>query len=231
MPAFQTSRASLLAMVLAGLFVSLGPVAARAELVVTVLSSSATVGGTGSFDVDLTNNSASTSYDVSGFSVELSVGGSSGVTFTGASVSTTANYLFGTLQSPPLTFNTFPTTDFVASDSSMTSPYVTEVDPGATFGLEHVTFSVSPGAALGPVTVSILGLNTTTDTYDIDGNILPTSVATGAITILSAIPEPSSLRLLATGLIVASFIPFARRRRPRNDSRGACPEIGPARTS
>ena len=59
MPDYPTSRASLFAMVLAGFLASFGPVAARGDFVVTVLSSSAPVGGTGSFDVNLTNNSAS----------------------------------------------------------------------------------------------------------------------------------------------------------------------------
>ena len=213
MSASRTTRVALLSMVLAAIVLALGPSEARADLVVTVLSSSAPVGGTGSFDVNLSNNGA-TSVDVSGFSVELSVPGGSGVSFTAVDVNTTATYLFGTLQTPPLTFDTFPTTDLTASDFSGTPPYVTTLQPNDTFGLEHVSYSVAPGTALGPVTVSILGLGTTTEILDIIGNpITPTDPTDGTITIMSAVPEPSTLWMLTSALIGVTFALGSRRHR------------------
>jgi hypothetical protein len=214
MPASRTTRASLFALALAALLLSCGPTAVRADLSVTVQSSSAPVGGVGSFDVDLGNIGGMTSYNVSGFSVELSVSAGSGVSFTDANVSTTtAPYIFGTLQTPPLVSMTFPfpNTDFIASDSSATAPFFTTLMPGETFGLEHVSYSVAPGAALGPVTVSLVGLGTTTQILDLNGNLLPFTPANGTITITTAVPEPSSLRLWSSALFVASMTMLARR--------------------
>ena len=83
--------------------------------------------------------------------------------------------------------------------------------PGETFGLEHVSYSVAPGAALGPVTVSLVGLGTTTQILDLNGNLLPFTPANGTITITTAVPEPSSLRLWSSALFVASMTMVARR--------------------
>ena len=211
MPASRTTRASLLALAWAVLLCH-GPTSARAGLVVTVVSSSALAGGVGSFDVNLSNIGGTTSYEVSGFSVELSVPAGSGITFTGANVSTALPYLFGTLQTPPLTFSTFPNTDFIAGDSSQTSPFYTTLSPGGgSFGLEHVSYAVAPGTALGPVTVSIVGLGSTTEILAIDGTPFPSSSVNGTITVTS-VPEPSSLFLLSAGLIAASLAVGRRRR-------------------
>jgi hypothetical protein len=146
---------------------------------------------------------------VSAFSLELSVDPASGVSFTGASVNTTSEpYLFTTLQSPPLTFGSFPTFDFTASDSDMNSPgYVTLSAAGiAIVGVENVTFAVAPGTAAGPIAVSIVsGFNTTV--LDINANPLPFTTSNGTITVgASAVPEPSTLiqgmTAAALGLIV-----------------------------
>jgi hypothetical protein len=117
-----------------------------------VENSSATPGGTGSFDVVLINTSGTG--QVSGFSVELSVAANSGVKFTGATGSTTAApYIFGTVQSSPLSFGPFPAPNFTTSDSDMTSPGSVTM----TLSLEHVSYSMATGAPLGPVTVSKRG--------------------------------------------------------------------------
>jgi len=213
MPASQTTRACLFALPVAALLLCCGPTPARAGLVVQVLSSSAPVGGTGSFDVDLSNIGGSTSYGVSGFSVELSVSTGSGVSFAGANVNTSAPYIFGTLQSPPLARSTFPSHDFIAADSSLTAPYFTTLNPGSTFGLEHVSYSVAPGTKLGPVGVSIMGLGTTTEMTDINASLFSTTSVNGTISIASGVPEPSSLLLLSSAVIMASMTVLARRRR------------------
>jgi hypothetical protein len=200
---------------LAALASSLYPRVASAGLVIEVENASAQAGGTGSFDVVLAATSGT--FDVSAFSVELSVAAGSGVTFTGASVdTTTAPYLFTTLQEPPLTFDSFPTNDFTASDSDMTSPgFVTlSGPPTTTFGVENVTFAVAPGTPAGPVAVSIV-IGNNTQILDLTGDILPTTAVNGTITIgASAVPEPSSLIMGLSSVGLISGVVVMKRRRP-----------------
>jgi PEP-CTERM motif len=201
---------------LAALLLAFGPAPARADLVLIVENSTAPVGGTGSFDVLLL--STLETFGVGGFSVELSVPAASGVTFTAVDTNTTAAlYLFGTLQSPPFSFSTFPTTDFIASDLDASAPGFVNVTPAGPFGLEHVTYSVTPGSAPGPVTVSIVGLSggaPTTLISDVGGGAIPFTPVNGTITI-TAVPEPSSLWLMSVALIGASLKTLARRGIPR----------------
>jgi hypothetical protein len=94
---------------------------ARAGLIVQALNSTANPGGTGAFDV-VVNDTGGT-FQVAGFSVELSVPGGSGVSFSDVTTDTlAATYLFGTVQSPPFTFDSFPTQDFSAGDFTVTPP-------------------------------------------------------------------------------------------------------------
>jgi hypothetical protein len=200
------------------LLIGFGPTPARAGLNLSVLNSTATAGGSGSFDVILANIGGSTSYQVGGFSVELSVASSSGVNFQAANVNTSNPYIFGTLQSPPLSFGPFPGQDFIASDSSMTSPFYTTLNVGGVYGLEHVTYSVAPGTPLGPIAVSIVGLGgiaPSTQIYDVNANPLPFTPNNGTINLVSPVPEPSSLFLTATAMIGGSLVWLARRRTGR----------------
>jgi hypothetical protein len=200
---------------LAALVLGVFPTPARAAPILQVQNSSALAGGAGSFDVVLTVTEGT--FQVSGFSVDLTVPSGSGVTFTGASINTTtAPYIFTTLQAPPLTFATFPTTDFTASDSSMTSPgYVTlSAPPSRTVGLEHVSYAVAPGTHAGPVTVSIVSGNKT-QLLDLNANTIPFTPTNGTIAIDTAVvPEPSSL---LTGIIAAACLVVLRRRRGKGD--------------
>src|SRR4051812_48866214 len=91
---------------------------ARADLIMQVDNATAAPGGTGAFDVVLkdTDPSNFSSYLIAGISVEVSVPGASGLSFTGVDTNTTAApYIFGSLQSPPFSFSTFPTNDVIAS--------------------------------------------------------------------------------------------------------------------
>ena len=173
---------------------------ARAALVIEALNSSAAPGGTGSFDVDLLDNGGT--FNVSAFSFGLSVAGASGLTFTGVNTATTsAPYLFGTLQFPPLTFSSFPTASFTASDSDATPPFFTTLTPGSTFGLGHVTYAVAPGTALGPIPISFVSNNT--NLSDVNANTVPASTQPGTVTVAvaPAVPEPGTLPLLGLGLL------------------------------
>jgi hypothetical protein len=206
---------SLTLAVLTALMLGVFPTPASAGLILQVENASAQAGGTGSFDVVIYSTSGS--FDVSGFQVELSVGGSSGVTFTDASVNTAAPYIFTSFQSsPPFALSSLPTTDLIVSDADMTSPGVVTVSssPAVTYGIEHVTFAVAAGTPDGPVTVSILaGTNGLTQIYDINGNPFPITAMNGTINVeSSAIPEPSSLLMGFVSFgVVGGAILFKRR--------------------
>jgi hypothetical protein len=97
-PLAALSIPSALAAMLLGL--SQGP--AEAGLVLQVQDTVASAQGLGSFDVVLVNTGGT--FQVSAFTVELSVASNSGVKSSGVTAGpTTAPYLFGTLQAPPLT--------------------------------------------------------------------------------------------------------------------------------
>jgi hypothetical protein len=179
--------------VLAAMLVGLPPGAAEAALVLQANSVTASAGGSGSFDLMLIDTGGT--FQVSGFSVELSVAPSSGIKFTGVTAgTTTATYIFGTLQAPPLSSALFPVTDFTASDSSMTAPgFVTLSTIGQMVGLEHVSFSVAAGTLAGPVALSIVG-GSNTQILDLNANLLPFSATNGTVTVSSsAVPEPPSI--------------------------------------
>jgi hypothetical protein len=210
MLASRRTLSSLFSLCLAALFLCCAPGLAQADIVVTVGSSSAPVGGTGSFDVNISNIGGTSPFQVSGFSVELMIAASSGITFSSADVNTTSPYIFGTLQTPPLTSNSFPNTDVIATDTSQTSPFFTTLNVGDQFGLVHVSYAVASNATTGPFTVSILGIGTTSQILDVSGNLIPFTPTNGTIT-LTAVPEPSSLLLLSTALIVGSLTSLTRR--------------------
>ena len=147
------------------------------------------------------------------------------MTFTGASVNTTtAPYLFTTLQSPPpFVLGLLPSNDLIVADGDLTAPGFVTVSssPAVTFGIEHVRFDVAAGTPAGAVTVSILtdpdGL---TQINDLTGDLLPFTARNGTITIgTSAVPEPSSLLM---GIIAATGLVFIKRLRiPRVPSSSA----------
>lgn len=195
-------------LLLAALVLGSFPLQAEAGVIIEVEHSTATAGGTGSFDLVLLNGGGAV--DVSGFSFELSVAAGSGVTFTGVDTNTSAPYLFGTLQQSPFTFNTFPTYDFTASDSVWTAPgYVTLSSPDVV-GLEHVSYQVAPGTPAGGVPVSIV-IGDNSQLLDANGNPIPfirendDIIVTASVT---PVPEPSSL---LAGLIGVALVIVARR--------------------
>jgi PEP-CTERM motif len=199
---------------LAVFMLSLMPPPAAAGLILQVENATAQAGGTGSFDVVLAATDGT--FQVSGFSVELSVAAGSGVTFTGASVdTTTAPYVFTVLQEPPFTFATFPTTDFTVSDSSMTSPgYVTLMGPPTvTVGIEHVTFAVGSGTPDGAAAISVVA-GDNTQILDVNADFLSFATTDGTITVSSiAVPEPSSAIMGFLGMVlVGGFVAMKRER-------------------
>jgi hypothetical protein len=105
--------------------------------------------------------------------------------------------LFGTLQSPPLTFDSFPTTDFTASDTDQTAPGFTTLNPGDVFGLAHVSYEVASGTSAGAVTVSLVPDGTSLS--DVTGSGIVFTPVGGSITINASTPEPSSLTMIGIG--------------------------------
>jgi hypothetical protein len=201
MPCFRSSSACIIALTLAVLWLGAAPTRAFAGLVLTVESSSAPVGGAGSFDVLLSDTGGS--FQIAGFSVELAVATSSGVEFTAANTNTTMDpYIFGTLQSPPFYFNTFPIQDFIASDFLLSLPGYVTLTAGEVVGLEHVTYSVAAGTAPGPVSVTIQNIGAGTSLADVNGGLISFTPTNGTITVTPAsVPEPSSIVAWALGIV------------------------------
>ena len=112
---------------------------------------------------------------------------------------------------PPVHFNTFPNTDFIASDSSFTRPFVTTLTHGQQFGLDHVTYSVASGTPLGPVTVSLQAAGTPRSRTSTAPR--PVHLVQRHASRYSAVPEPSSVCLLLT-VLIGAFLVVRGRGRP-----------------
>jgi PEP-CTERM motif len=135
---------------------------ARGDLIMQVLDSSATAGGTGSFDVILKETNGGTDA-VSSDSVELSVSSGEGISFTAVDTNTDAGsepYIYGSLQSPPFSTSSFPNTQFTASDADESVPFQTVLNDGDVYGLAHVSYSVAPGTSSEVVPVSLVSNGT-----------------------------------------------------------------------
>ena len=184
----------------------------RADLIIEVLPVTAAVGSSGSFDVLLYNNGVGgATYNVSGDDVSLSISGPAGVTITGATIATTTPYIYqesGTTQGggPFVTGST--STSFQASDSEFAGPnYYDPVAPGQTFGLAHVTYTVSASAVAGSMGMfSLAG----SDLSDVNGNPIHATLSDGTITLTAAVSTPPSLITCSLGL-VTGLIAWVRR--------------------
>ena len=181
----------------------LGSIAApaRADLIITVLDSSAAPGGTGTFDITLTNTGA-VDINIGTFSVEPTLSPTSGVHFTDVTTATTLPYIFAASSSvtasSPFSYDLFPNTDFTASDSSFSTLGYETIAAGATLGLAHVLYSVDAGTPLGTAPVRLNLTGTALD--DGAGNFLTFTPVNGTITIaLRAVPEPSTVLLMGIG--------------------------------
>ena len=195
-----------------------GPPAARAALVIETAPTpiTAPAGGTGSFEVLLRDTGGT--FDIAGFSIDLSIPAGTGITFTGADTNTTsAAYIFGTYQSAPAPFaspdfpaTTFPASTLNASDVDFSAPSVT-LNPGDVVGLADVHFTVAPGTTPGTVVpVSFEGPGTSLS--DANGDAVPVTFPAFFTITVTAVPEPSAVLLFGLGSV--STFALIRRRRP-----------------
>lgn len=185
--------------------------ACRADLLIFPQSVAAAPGSSGSFDVLISNNGGT--FDVAGDTVELSLTGISGVSFTSASISTTTPYIYvnsATLNGGgPLSLDTFPNTHFTASDTEFAAPGFRTVSSGAMFGLAHVDYSVASNASVGSVGSLVIGPGTSLS--DTTGAPIAFTGSNGTFSVLSpAVPEPTSVILLAGGALGMLYV-FRRR--------------------
>jgi hypothetical protein len=165
-------------------------------------------GSSGSFDLLVLNpNVTPNTFDLAGETVEMSVSGS-GVNFTDTAVNTTTPYVFpdsfavDTSTPLDLTGVAYPKTEFITSDlSDAPSSFVT-LAAGGSYGLVHVSYSIDPSATLGAHALTFEDLGGGTSTSDENGIAVPFFTSNGILTVTPAVPEPASLGLLATGLVL-----------------------------
>jgi hypothetical protein len=116
----------------------------------------------------------------------------------------------------PLSLDTFPNTSFTASDTEFASPGFRVLNPGDTFGLANVSFTVSPTAELNQ-TDAITFVSSTTSLSDQNGSAIPFTTTNGT---LSTVPEPSALIEAATATLFGAGWFWWRRRRSRATAAG-----------
>jgi hypothetical protein len=190
-------------------------------LVIEAPNITATAGSTGSFDLLLvnTNPSGGGSFDVAADSLQLSLTGPLTVTFTDVSINTIVPYIYvtsGTTQGGgPLSLDTFPNTQFTASDSEFAAPGFRTINPGDVFGLGHVSFAVDSSTPNGVDSI-VISSGAATSLSDENGNAIPFSIQNGSIQVgPSIIPEPAALTQGTTAALVGLGAFWWQRRRRR----------------
>jgi hypothetical protein len=189
----------------------------RGDLVISAPNVPVAPGSSGSFDVLITSTSGT--FNVASDTVELSLLGLSGVTFTGVSIDTVTPYIYGALSATTagstFTFSTFPGTQFETFDFIL-STGATTIGPGDSFGLVNVQYSVAADAVVGSSGALTFGPDTSL--ADATGLPVAFTAQNGSITVSAAvIPEPSSAALLAIGC-AATVVYSARKRFARSKS-------------
>ncbi len=224
------------------------PITARAgSLVVEVVpaNTNVTAGSARTLELDLLNPSSNTqSFNVAGFQFELQVPGGSGVLFTNATTSTTAeSYIFAgnsianSHLGGSLLISALPpsgTSDLLGADTVMTPGSYTTLNPGNSFGLGLISFTVSASAASGIVPVSIIpfDINTApsgTLISDNNGGSIPFSTSDGTITVqagTTVVPEPSTLMLTIVGGGGSILLSLVLRWRDRRGHHTKCVIMG-----
>lgn len=195
-------------------FAILGVQSASAAGLLVSLDKLQKAGGSGSFEVLLTNTElpGGTTYDVAGFSFELLAIPGTDLSFTAADYPTSGAppYIFeGTGQtlldpSIPLSADLFPNAGFSGSDIEFALLSI-PIAPGDVFSLGLVSFTSTSSISLSDIQGTIVAAGTSISDENFDP--IPYSLPNAAV------PEPSSLVMtcLAGGLILGGL---RARRRP-----------------
>lgn len=184
----------------------IGTGAARADLVLSMTPGSANAGGSGSFDVVLTDTGGN--FNVAGFNFEITTSNAD-VTFTDITIDTVAaSYIFAgdsllaapvtgsILENPPSTAQDAQAGDVPADSASMA------IANGDEFGLGHVLFTIAPGASTGPVSIDF---GSATSLSDQSGAAIAFDTSGGMLTVTGgtiATPEPAMTGVLGLALII-----------------------------
>jgi hypothetical protein len=184
----------------------MGTGVARADLVLSMTPASASAGGSGSFDVVLTDTGGD--FNVAGFNFEITTSDTD-VTFTDITINTVAApYIFAgdSLLADPVTGSILenpPSTaqDAQAGDVPADFTPAAIVD-GDEVGLGHVLFTIAPGASPGPVSIDF---GSATSLSDAGGNLIAFDNSGGTLTITAGTittPEPAMTGILGLALII-----------------------------
>lgn len=187
---------------------------ADAAFTITVETVAAASPGAGWLDITLLNESGD-SVEISTFTLGIAISGSD-VVFSGVSPGPTGEYIFGNEGTGELALpDEFPTTDFIAGDTSLNGDGFVTLGNGDLVRLARVSFTVGQFALLGlrPVTID----PAFTSFVDFDGNFVidasNITFAPGGVDVLlqqsELVPEPTSAALLLSGMSIL----FGRRRR------------------
>jgi hypothetical protein len=175
---------------------------ASGEVILEIGAATAARGSTGNtIEVDVENPGAS-AITIGGFNFEIFA--DSDIDFTGAGFATLAPYIFSgdsfdQLATMPL--NSTTGSSLSAGDISA-SGNGEVLAAGQTAGLGLVTFSLSPTAAPGPITVSFSTNFSDTNLSDQNGTSIPIiAFLNGTINGPNVVPEPPASALLLAGLM------------------------------
>jgi hypothetical protein len=176
----------------------------RADLIMNVQSVVDAAGSTGNtLDVTMTNTDPFAITNLYSFDFGLSGPGTFNLIFTGASTATLATYIFSdNSQFGPDIGQTNGQT--LSARDNVLLPIGSSIGAGATVGLAHITFNLSPAAPPGPIPLTVF--KDLDSLLRLDDSPVPFSVVNGTVTVTSATPEPATsvlVGLALTGLLGA----------------------------